>query len=182
MERLGVGKRRSGVGRAMQDERRHIDGWKHWAEIGLRSDVSGCADRRRADVLPHHRDQRGVAVGRDEVGEQPWVRLRVERVAQLGHADEHVAPTHHFIGRQRACPARVATDEHETRRYRRVALEQRQGDHRAERMTHEVRPLEAECGDEGRQGVGELRCSPAVVDVGRLAEARRVPGDDGVVR
>ena len=44
-----------------------------------------------------------------------------------------------------------------------------------------MRPLEAERGDEGREGIGELRRPPAVVDVGRLPETRRIPGDDGVV-
>jgi hypothetical protein len=45
-----------------------------------------------------------------------------------------------------------------------VALEQRQGDDCPERVAHEVRPLDAERGDEGRKGVGELRRSPPVVD------------------
>jgi hypothetical protein len=59
--------------------------------------------------------------------------------------------------------------------------EQRQRDHRPERVTDDVGPLEAERRDEGRQGVGELRRSPTVVDVRRLPETRRVPCDDGVV-
>ena len=109
-----------------------------------------------------------VAVGRYEVREQARVGLRVERIAQLGHAEEHLEPSCHLVGRQRPGPARVATDEHETRWYCWVALEQRQGDHRPERVAHQVRPLEAERGDEGREGVGELRRSPAVVDVRRL--------------
>jgi hypothetical protein len=61
-----------------------------------------------------------------------------------------------------------------------MAQEQRQSDHRPERVTHEVRPLEAESGHEGRKSVGELGRSPAVIDVRRLAETRRVPRDDGV--
>ena len=48
-------------------------------------------------------------------------------------------------------------------------------------MAHEVRPLEVERGDERREGVGELWRSPVVVDVRRLPETGRVPGDDGVV-
>ena len=51
-----------------------------------------------------------------------------------------------------------------------MAPEQRERDHRPERVTHDVRPLEAERGDEGRQGVGELWRSPALVDVRRLPE------------
>jgi hypothetical protein len=46
-----------------------------------------------------------------------------------------------------------------------VALDQREGDHRPERVAHRVRPLESELGDEGGESIGELRCAPGVVDV-----------------
>jgi hypothetical protein len=62
-----------------------------------------------------------------------------------------------------------------------VALEQREGDHRPEGMAHEVRPFEAERSDEVGQGVGELRCTPGLVDVRRLPDAWCVPGDDSVI-
>jgi hypothetical protein len=32
-------------------------------------------------------------------------------------------------------------------------------------VAHEVRPLEAEGGDEGGESIGELRCAPGLVDV-----------------
>jgi hypothetical protein len=32
-------------------------------------------------------------------------------------------------------------------------------------VAHEVRPLEAERGDEAGERIGELRCAPGVVDV-----------------
>ena len=59
--------------------------------------------------------------------------------------------------------------------------EERQGDHRPERMTHEVGSLEAERGNERSKSVGELRGPPAVIDVRRVTESRSVPRDDGVV-
>jgi hypothetical protein len=62
-----------------------------------------------------------------------------------------------------------------------MAPEQGQRDHCPERVTYDVGPLHAEGIDESCQGVAELRCTPALVDVGRLAEARCVPSDDGVV-
>jgi hypothetical protein len=44
-----------------------------------------------------------------------------------------------------------------------------------------VRPLEVERGDEAGERVGELRRSPAIIDVRGLAKAGGVPRDDSVV-
>jgi hypothetical protein len=128
-------------------------------------------------VVTDHRGQHRVAVGR--VREQTRVGLRVERVPPLGHA-ENISSRRAPPLAARPRPARVATDEHQARWYRGAALEQREGDHRPERVAHEVRPLDTKRGDEGGESIGELRCAPGAVDVGRLPEAERVPGDDGV--
>ena len=113
MERLGVRERRPSVGLAVQDERRHVDRGQHGAEVGLRPGVARRSNGCRAYVLPHHRGQHPGAVGGYELREQARVGLRVERITQLGHAEEHLEPSCHLLWWQRPCPARVATDEHE---------------------------------------------------------------------
>ena len=119
-----LGTRYDLVGLAMQDQRRYIDGWQHRAEVGLGADVARRSNRCWADVLPHHRGQRLVAVARYEVREQTRVGLRVERIAQVGHAEEHLEPSCHLLWWQRPCPAaRIATDQRETGCCRWVALE-----------------------------------------------------------
>jgi hypothetical protein len=71
------------------------------AELGAkkvtRADVARCSDSCRADVLTHHRGQCGFTIGRNEFGEQARVRLRVERVAQLGHGEEHLKPSCYLL-------------------------------------------------------------------------------------
>jgi DNA segregation ATPase FtsK/SpoIIIE, S-DNA-T family len=62
-----------------------------------RADVARCSDSCRADVLTHHRGQCGFTIGRNEFGEQARVRLRVERVAQLGHGEEHLKPSCYLL-------------------------------------------------------------------------------------
>ena len=45
MEPLGIRERRASIGRTMQDERRHVNGGQHRAEVALRADVARCPNR-----------------------------------------------------------------------------------------------------------------------------------------
>ena len=70
VKRLGVGERRAGIGRTVQDEGRHVNGGQHGPKVGLRSDVACRSNDRWADVLTHHRHQHGRTIGRNAFREQ----------------------------------------------------------------------------------------------------------------
>ena len=86
---------------AVQDERRHIDGGQHRAEVALRPDVARRPHRGRAKRSRIIVADATVAVGGDEVRE---ARVGRSTVAELAHADEHLEPPCHLGRRQRARP------------------------------------------------------------------------------